>query len=626
MPKREGSKPKEVAIPAGERLLTNWDRYNEPYREARRQVTQVKKQALTQESIFEIGDRTMDELVRKKVITKEVRDLTSAYFRRRSQVGKKVQSLQGMQDIVGHTTAFFVWLNQRVGKPLAVNDFGGPPRGGRPKAEGKVSPETAVQLYSALVGRSMATSSKDVNSTIKFWVRYLSEKQAFSGQNYDDTADLSVTSAEPVSHKGQPLRYDDVNIFFDKLLFGAKEQHQLFARYLIQTGLRPDHAFWSLRLYDLERAYEDTVPDCTGTAAHLVRIKPAIVEAFAHETVNKEAKIKAYPESVLISEGLFNDLFGFVLKNFNSIRLWNETERRFEEAWKHVKWDKENRQFTGMTADEKQHSWVFMHLVPRGAKVADGHNRLQDMMKKRKTWAARYGMGEDPENKFVVYSLRKTWATVLYVLTQHNIEALKRMANWTEISTILTYIQTFSEGDAWLIKAKYEIMIPKDYISESRVLALRYEAANESVKRAAADMMEQIRAGKLPEEALYVMLAEAGVPVGQAPEVMKRAVEEFKMRTRETWALPSSEEIQARVEAGKKSTVISEAIKGAAEAKREAGVRCLEVAEEALKTAREKTEEKVTKGEVKTVSRTYDAMKRQLEQAIEQQMGIAGGK
>jgi hypothetical protein len=622
MPRSARKPPQEAERKTRAPIKAQWTRFNAPYREAKDAYTKTK--TLTKESLKEIGQNAMNRLYDDKIIDDQLRKFWPEFYGTRLE---EVKTLEGLDENFGHTIAFIVWLHDEVAKKegrerrLAANDFGGPPTGGRPNATGIVDRNTAVRFYSDLVGREMPVSNKDVNVAITFWVRALTATQ-MSPDNYDGTTRFDTTSKPPKKSKGKPLRLDELDTFFNRLLFGVKGITMLFARYLLETGLRPDHAFWSLRLIDLERAHSDVMQDCTGVDAHLIRIKPAILEATAHEEVPGEMRIKKYPEAVRISKDLFNDLFTFVQGNLNSVRIWDPEKQKFDESWKPVTWDPATRTFTGLTTDEKEHSWVFMNLVPKGEKVAGGHNRLMGLISQRKERAAKFGLPEDPEGKFVVYSLRKTWATVVYIVTQYNIKALEDLANWTELSTILTYIETFPPGEAWLIKKKYGIIIPSQYVSRTRVLTLEWEAASESVKRSAADMMEQIEAHHLPEEALYALLAEAGIKMPEAPETIRAAIEEYRRRTGAAWEPPTPERLKALMEAGEKSTVIAEALKGAEKAQKEAGERCLDLIEGVLAGQEEKltrplTPAQLKKEPAKTVLSTYEAVKSAMNKEIQ---------
>jgi len=621
MPRSARKPPQEAEKKTRAPMKAQWTRFNAPYREAKDAYTKTK--TLTKESLKEIGQNAMNRLYDDKIIDDQLRKFWPEFYSTRLE---EVKTLEGLDENFSHTIAFVNWLHDEVEKRegrarrLAANDFGGPATGGRPNATGIVDRNTAVRFYSDLVGREMPVSNKDVNVAITFLVRALAATQ-MSPDNYDGTTRFDTTSKPPKKSKGRPLRIDDMKVFFDRLLFGVKGITMLYARYLIQTGLRPDHAFWSLRLADLERAHSDVVQDCTGADAHLIRIKPAILEATAHEEVPGEMKIKKYPETIRISKELFNDLFSFVLGNLNSVRIWDPEKQRFDESWKPVTWDSASRTFTGLTSEEKEHSWVFMNLVPKGEKVAGGHNRLMGLISQRKERAMKFGLPEDPEGKLVVYSLRKTWATVVYIATQYNIKALEDLANWTELSTILTYIETFPPGEAWLIKKKYGIVIPQQYVSRSRVMSLEWEAASESVKRAAADMMVQIRAGNLPDEALYALLAEAGVKMPEAPELIKQAIDEYRRRTGAGWEPPEPERVKALMEAGEKSTVIAEALKKAEETRKASGEQCLDIVEGVLAGQEEKftrplTETQIRKEPAKSVVSTYESVKSAMNKAI----------
>ena len=566
--------------------------------------------------IKEVGEDTLKRMEAVGVIDSEVHKALNDYFTWVHTKGKKTTSGKGFRERVMHTTGFVAWLYEHrirapggtpAKGPVRMTDLGGPPTKARPELKGFVNEATALRFYSDLEGEEQVTIDPAVGALIKKLVMGLESGDYWPPNTVNAVRDLRTTKEKPVSTMGYPLSYQDVNIFFNNLLFGMKPYQRYYAKYLLQTGLRPKHAYMSLRFWDLEAA--TAAIDITAAPCHRLEIRNAIDTAREHQKGIEVSRIKGYPDSVVISRDLYDDLMAFMTAkgSRHPIRLWDTVKRSFSYTWKTV---------AEMTEVEKKHCWVFGHMA--------GDRVLASDIVERKKFPLKYQLPPDPRNRFVLYSLRKTWATVIYRLTEKDVNLVMRMGGWASVEMPLTtYIEAMPETDAWFVKSKYGIYIPSGVIPATRLLDLQYNSADAMVKESVQDLMEAILERGLPESALYVMLREAGVPVGEAPEVVAKAAEELRLKRGKAWAVLPRERIMEEMKKGEKSEALAERLKAlereaalVREACKEAAVSGVGEAEKEYRGLPKKEKELVTPIDV------YESMKKRLQAEIDRSLGV----
>lgn len=496
--------------------------------------------------------------------------------------------------------------------PVTPEQLGRPPTEARPGSEGYVDCDTISRFYSDMQGEGQKVAPKSLIATVKKYIVFIDGKGAMRAPTTEGVRDCRTTSEPARKDKGYPLNYNELDLFFKNLLFGVKDYQKLFCMYLLETGLRPDHAYKSLRVSTLEAAGKQMAEDCTREKYHVVDITESIDEGFRREgkTEPEERKIKAYPRTVYISPALFKELMAYVQRDDLVVQPYDEKEGRPQKTYL--------KRYTEMNADEKAATWVFGRM--------EDPDRLGALITRRMEKPEKYGIPREMQGKFLMYSLRKTWATTVARLA--GVETVILMQNWSRMQIpIQDYIRRTSYGDAWMIKSRYGIFISSDDVTQDQVRNYRAEAARTMIERSLENVITQ----GLPEEAVYEVLGTAGVAPKDAIPILKRASEYAGTVGRKVFEIPTEEEVTRKLEAGTKALTITERIEQLQRSVAEVAGKCTAAATEAVETAHEeavarlekrkpKGGEEAKKALMTGAEETYRSIRSKLETEIERRL------
>jgi len=292
---------------------------------------------------------------------------------------------------------FIQWLAETRGKQITFDDLEPP----------NLSPDDAA-YFAADYSGSMMVQAQARASLIKFakfcTSRYYIDKYPF--------IDLKV--AMPKTKRTIVYSDERLHEFYDIILFGVPEHYTLFWRLLLQTGLRPLHAY-ALSCGDI--GYDKPEEDALERTFYPIYAMDALTreKLKIKEIVYK----KMPPEITFISESLKEDILGWCRKN-------------------------------KLTGD----GYIF-----KGFFELKSITYMITRRRKKETIAARL---KYKPSEYILYGLRHTWSSVLFAITK-DVGDLMDLGGWGGAGIPLKHYRVSMKSRAALdIAKKWEIFIPPD--------------------------------------------------------------------------------------------------------------------------------------------------------------------
>ena len=293
--------------------------------------------------------------------------------------------------------AFIQWLSETRGKTITFEDLEPP----------NISPEDAT-YFAADYSASESVQAQVRAALIKFGkfitARYFVNKYPFG--------DLKV--AMPTGKRTIVYNEERLNEFFNVITIGAPEYYTIFWRLLLQTGLRPLHAY-NISCGDIE--FDKPQEDALGRVFYPIFIHDVLTreKRKIKETVFK----KLPPEITFISESLKNDIIEWCRKN----NLAGEGY-----VFKN---------FFGLDA-----ATTFIERRRKSPKIAH-------LLKYKPT-------------EYIQYGLRHTWSSILYAVTK-DIGDLIDLGGWGGVGIPLRHYRvSMRSREALDIAKKWGIYIPPE--------------------------------------------------------------------------------------------------------------------------------------------------------------------
>jgi len=370
-----------------------------------------------------------------------------------------------------YVSAFLVWLYRELGNtPLTLQMMNAPSEPG-----GMVS-LTGVEQFAREV---TAGKPKGVHTSIKNFIHDGLFDRGYLRRS--DLGSLYTSAGTPEESKGVPLSWVEVKYLFTRLLLGLDPQYRVYFRYLLQTGLRPKHAV-RLRLADLliSDAQQER-PDCTNEKFHRL---PARSFFLAYNVRNKKktSSLKGVPEYAYVSDDVYRELVRLGQEQLEK----NKLDPAFAAEFPTLK-------------KQREATYVWPEKTP------DAYKTTIDARRKN---YEKWDLTEDLKEKLIPYSMRKTWATVVYYCTGKDIKRVAEMGGWAKPDIpFSTYIQSMSEDDAYQIKTHCKIFVPPD--CETAFEEMQGRVAGRRLKDTIRETL-QTDPGALSK--VYGMLQAAGVP------------------------------------------------------------------------------------------------------------------
>ncbi len=351
--------------------------------------------------------KIMTEAVRTAVkADDEVKAILLSYIRTRAFEEYKAASTYQWAAIL--PAMFIQWLAETRKKKITLKDLN-PPKTSRDDAD-----EFAKEYASTPVKGFKAKKSKYVMALVRSHLvsfgKYLEEK------GYPDIVKYPFTGLKtkmPRIRRVIVYSNDELNEFYNIVLFESEPYITLLAKLIIQTGLRPLHAYY-LTCGDIsEKPFKD--------ALDRTYYQIAAREVLEREKMNigEEVRKKFPPDFLYISESLRNEI---------------------------INWCKSNK----LTST----GYIFKNFVTLDA---------YDMHIRRRRNKPYIQARLKSKQKYMLTGLRHTWASVIYAVTNGDVGALLDLGGWTEDATALkVYRASMDESEAFKIAKNWEVYLPLD--------------------------------------------------------------------------------------------------------------------------------------------------------------------
>lgn len=294
---------------------------------------------------------------------------------------------------------FIQWLSERRKRQIALSDLETP----------NLMPEDAALFVEDYSSSAFVQAHVRAN-LIKFFNFLINP-----ARRYITTQPLGdMTTDMPISVRAIVYNKDALDEFYDGILFGAPTYYTLFFKTLLQTGLRPKHAYYlTCGTIEVNKPQKDAL----GRVFYPIPIREHI--AREKRKVREEIAKKFPPEFVYISESLKDEI---------------------------MKWCKDNK----LGSD----GYVFKDFF-----ILDAAGTFIERRRKSPAIAARLKQKPD---QFMLYALRHTWASVIFAITK-NVGDLIDYGGWRGQGIPLNvYRQSMPAEDALEIAKKWELYIPPD--------------------------------------------------------------------------------------------------------------------------------------------------------------------
>lgn len=316
-------------------------------------------------------------------------------------------SRDGYKNAVVPPVQFIQWLSQTKSKTITLQDIEPP---NPPVRREGLTPEEAKSFVRM---NSTGDSAQAIlRSSLKGFTKYLIsnykiERNPFVGLKIEPTK----------SKRKIVFNLEQLDEFYNIVMFGAKQIYLLYWRVLLQTGLRPSHAR-ILKLSDID--YNRPRNDAMDRKFYPVYALSALSRE--KKEVGEKVHKKNPAEIVYISEEMANDI---------------------------KKWCTENQCPGGYIFKQ-----AFAYVSFKGF-IQD--NRDSEKVKTKLKY--------NPE-EYIPYGLRDSWASTLYNISL-NMKDLTDLGGWDEETTALKYyVNAFRATEALDIAKKWGIFIPPERADE----------------------------------------------------------------------------------------------------------------------------------------------------------------
>ena len=364
--------------------------WKELYSETREEVG--IKPVKTKDDLYQI----MSEAVNKKV-NADARLKTALTTFLKPYAFTEYKSAQSYKWAAIIPPTFIQWLAETRGKEITFDDLEPP----------NISPEDAA-FFAGDYSASAAVQGQVRSALIKFGKfitsRYYVNRYPFS--------DLKV--AMPKTKRTIVYSEERLHEFFNIILLGSPEYYTLFWRLLLQTGLRPLHAY-SISCGDIE--FDKPQEDALGRTFYPIFIHDVLTREKhkVKETVYK----KVPPVVTFISESLKKDI---------------------------IEWCRKNN-LTG-------EGYIFKDFF-----VLDAATTFIE--RRRKSEKIAHLLKYKP-SQYIQYGLRHTWSSVLYAITS-DVGVLIDLGGWGAAGVPLEHYRiSMKAREALDIAKKWEMYIPPD--------------------------------------------------------------------------------------------------------------------------------------------------------------------
>ncbi len=347
--------------------------------------------------------KIMSEAVKEINADEQVKKAILQYY---TVALKKYKSWQSYDPAVRYPAMFVQWLSERDNKKITIKDLERP------------IPGKARYGITAADGTSFAIAVSDSEYTrAQIRSSLMGFGKFIDNERYVTSNPFTGLKVEMPRSPGSIELYneDELKEFFNVLLFEAEPYHTLFARLMLQTGLRPLHAY-VITCGDIENK---TTTDALGRTFYSI----AALKLYDREKkkIGEEVAKKFPPSFVYISPGLRDDI---------------------------LKWCREN------------------NLTDKGYIFKDSVSlySIQEFIRRRKLRFKSKGLIKSDKD-YILYGLRHTWSAAIYAIG--GIKTLTKMGGWTNDRVALdTYAQDVDEMQAVKLLKDWDIYIIPEHKSK----------------------------------------------------------------------------------------------------------------------------------------------------------------
>jgi len=374
---------------------------------------------------------------------------------------------------------FVAWLGEvYFGRTVTIRDL----------SEGAIDGEVVGEFW-----RDCGSDSESIRSHTVANLRAFGKSAALkkglrranlSTHNPFADAETNPPDAEPklVEVEGKTRQVEEIfhtehlKSWFGDLLAFDEEKYIIFSRFLLATGLRPGHARL-IRCQDIDT--DTVVPDALGREFNVIYAKNSVAEF--KKSRGARITIKKVPFRVYVSPGLAADM----------LRLCEQSEPDPVTGWTFVFPDLVD------TPDQNKAATFGQHIISRKKNL-------------------RVNLVDGDTVAYTPYSLRRTWASVMYTITK-DLTDLQALQNWKSANIAFGhYTRPIARTEALAIAEEYGIFIPSHREEEVKeILEARARVATKG------DILEHIKGIEDIEDVDAVM-----------QELMKK-VDDLKRRSSE---------------------------------------------------------------------------------------------
>lgn len=303
---------------------------------------------------------------------------------------------------------FIQWLAEARKKKITFDDLN------PPNLSADDVSEFAKEYASTPAKGYKAKNSKFVRAHIRSYMvifgKYLEDRGYPKITKYPFTG-LKVKM--PKSRRIIVYSNDELNEFYNTILFGSESYITLFFKLIMQTGLRPLHGYY-ITCGDIgDKPFKDALD------RNFYQIAARQVLEREKGNIGEEVDKKFPPDFVYISESLRND----IKKWCNSNKL-PSTGHIFKD-------------------------FILLHSIDLHIRRRRNNPKIRSILKSTQ--------------KYLFVGLRHTWASVIYSVTGGDVGVLLDLGGWAEDATALkVYRHSFEDDEigAFKIAKKWEIYLP----------------------------------------------------------------------------------------------------------------------------------------------------------------------
>lgn len=327
-------------------------------------------------------------------------------------------SLTGYKNGIIPPVQFIQWLSKSKGKKITLQDLEPPNL-------------TVDEAKSFIRENSTGESGQAIlRSSLKGFTKYLVTRYKLTRNPF---VELKINPTK--SKRKIVFNLEQLDEFYNIVMFGAKTIYQIYWKVLLQTGLRPSHAH-ILKFSDIDR--NRPREDAIGRQFYPVYA----LKALSREKKKKGEIIlkKNPPEIAYLSQDLVDEI---------------------------IKWQTEN----GKSPDAYIFKDDFAYVALKSFIL---RNRESQKVKTRLKYSA---------DEYMPYGLRDSWASTLYNISK-NLKDLSNLGGWDEEATALNYyVNAFRATEALDIAKRWGIFIPPERADEVKMIEKMKEGTQPDIRR-----------------------------------------------------------------------------------------------------------------------------------------------